>query len=181
MNILKINKPIVLVGLMGSGKTTIGYRLALQLGLPFFDSDKEIEKSACCSISDIFYYAGEAYFRKIEHQTMKALLEKPEGKIIATGGGSYINPDVKNLINEKGLSIWINASLDVIVERVSRRNTRPLLEHGDKRQILQSLMEERYPVYAESHITISSDNKTHAETVKMIINAINQYFGDENY
>lgn len=172
-----LRKPIVLVGMMGSGKTTLGSRLATSLGVPFYDTDKEIEKIACCSISDIFYYAGEEYFRKVEKQVIDALLEDSGAKIIASGGGSFVHPEVRKVIKEKALSVWIKASAHILLERVSRRNDRPLLETGDKKAIIETLTSKRYPIYSEADITVSSDNYTHVETVKNIITAIKKHYG----
>ncbi|MBN9543242.1 MAG: shikimate kinase [Alphaproteobacteria bacterium] len=170
-----LRTPIVLVGMMGSGKTTLGSRLAASLNAPFYDTDKEIEKIACCSISDIFYYAGEEYFRKVEKQVIDALLTDSIPKVIASGGGSFIHPEVRKVIKDKALSIWIKASAHVLLERVSRRSDRPLLETGDKRTIIEALTSQRYPIYSEADIIVTSDNHTHIETVKHIITAIQKY------
>lgn len=170
-----IKKPIVLVGMMGSGKTTLGNRLAATLGVAFYDTDKEIEKIACCSISDIFYYAGEEYFRSVERQVVSALLSDKTPKIIASGGGSFVDAEIRNLIKQHALSIWIKASTHILLDRVSRRNDRPLLENGDKKVIIETLTSQRYPIYSQADLTVSSDNNTHLETVKHIINALEKY------
>lgn len=175
MNISNNCKPIVLVGLMGSGKSTIGSKLANYLSVPFFDTDKEIEKISCCSISDLFYYAGEEYFREVETKTIASLLNDGRMKVIATGGGAFVNYNIRKMVKEKAVSVWIKADLNVLLERVSRRNDRPLLENGDKKMILESLASVRYPIYSEADIIVSSDNKTQSETANNIINAMRKY------
>ena len=165
------HKPIVLVGLMGAGKSTIGRRLAAALSLPFTDSDAEIVEAAGCSIADIFEAYGETIFRDLEQRVMLRLLSQSPG-IIATGGGAFINPEIRSCIKEKSVSIWLRADIDVLIERVSRRDTRPLLKTGDKGIILSKLMEERYPIYAEADITIDSSAGLHETVVENILNAL---------
>src|SRR5579871_6787528 len=125
-NLLGLTCPVVLVGLMGAGKSTIGRRLARDIGLDFIDSDSEIMEAAGCSISDIFAIYGEDLFRDLEKRVMLRLLNH-EPVVIATGGGAFINPEIREAIREKAVSIWLRADLNVLVERVSRRNTRPIL------------------------------------------------------
>lgn len=168
---LKLSKPIVLVGLMGAGKTTVGRRLATVLNVDFIDSDQEIVEAAGCSISDIFELYGEDAFRDLEKRVMKRLLSKG-ACVIATGGGAFIQPLIREQIQEKAISVWLNANLDVLIERVSKRDTRPLLKNGDKQAIMQRLMDERYPIYAESHINIDSNNGPHEEVVDEIVKAL---------
>jgi shikimate kinase len=169
-----LEKPIILIGLMGSGKTTIGSRLAKRLDLPFIDTDEEVERQVGCSIANIFKYEGEDFFRKAEYKIVKKILAK-EPCIIATGGGAFINPAIRQLIDNFGISIWLRASLEVLLNRVVRRKTRPILEEGDKKQILQELIATRYPIYLESDITIDSDNFPHNMVVDSIITALDQY------
>jgi shikimate kinase len=171
---LPLTKPIVLVGLMGSGKSTVGYRLAKRLDLPFLDTDTEIERTIGCSISDIFAGAGEEYFRKLEQRTISELLTH-DPHILATGGGAFIQPETRALIKKKSVSVWLRADLDVLLERVSRRKTRPLLETGDKREILQKLIQERYPVYAEADVVVDSGTDSHGVAVDAIISAVAAY------
>ena len=155
---------IVLVGLMGAGKTSVGRSLADKLNLSFIDADEEIVKAAGCSIPDIFEMYGEKAFRDVEKRVIFRLLE--EGKqIIATGGGAFMNADIRQNIAEKGISLWLRAELDVLVERTSRRGGRPLLENGEPREILRGLIDERYPVYAEADIIVDSKAVTIEETV----------------
>lgn len=167
-NRMGLTKPVVLVGLMGAGKTTVGRRLAKELGLDFFDSDVEISEAAGCSISDIFAIHGEAIFRDLEQRVLQRLLGSPPC-VIATGGGAYIQQTIREAIADKGISIWLKADVDVLEDRVSRRNTRPLLENGDKREILSRLMEERYPVYAQADYTVNSAGGSHESIVHEIM------------
>ncbi len=176
---LKINKPVVLVGLMGAGKTSIGRRLAKKLGLSFCDIDREIEKNEGKSISKIFKEDGEEKFRLIEKNAIKSALDKGT-VIIATGGGAFINEGTRNLIKEKAFSVWLNAPLDILVERVSRKNTRPLLEKGDKKEIMKELMEKRYPIYEEADIIVESSTGPHYIVVGKIIEALGEYGEDKN-
>jgi shikimate kinase len=164
----------VLVGLMGAGKSTVGRRLARDLGLDFRDSDNEIQEAAGCSISDIFEIHGEGIFRDLEKRVIKRLLEGSP-LVIATGGGAFIQPHIREMISEFGISIWLRAELDVLVERVSRKNTRPLLEKGDKREILSDLMDKRYPVYEQADVIVNSDDGAHEKVVHDIIHALKQF------
>lgn len=168
---LQIKQPITLVGLMGAGKTTVGRRLAQLLEIPFVDSDQEIVEAAGCSISDIFELYGEDVFRDLEKRVMKRLLGQG-ACVIATGGGAFIQHSIRELIQEKSISVWLNAELDVLIDRVSRRDTRPLLKTGDKRAIMKRLMEERYPLYAEAHLNIDSNAGPHEEVVDDIVEAL---------
>jgi len=172
MNIT-LHKPLVLIGLMGAGKTTIGRRLASALSLNFVDSDSEIVEAAGCSIADIFEIYGETIFRDLEQRVLLRLVGS-EPCIIATGGGAFINPTIRAAIKEKAISLWLKADLDILVERVSRRDTRPLLKSGDKGSILSKLMEERYPIYAEADITIDSNAGLHETIVEKAIAALKQ-------
>lgn len=177
---LSLNKPIVLVGLMGSGKTTVGMKLANALGVPFYDTDKEIEKTYRCSLADIFYYAGVEYFRKAEYKVINDLLMDGRPKIIATGGeNSFINPEIRSLVKEQAISVWIKVGVDIIIERVAKRNKKLLLENGDRRNTIENLMNQRYEIYSEADIVIESDNKSHMQTVKMIVDSINSFTDNE--
>ncbi len=163
-----LNKPIVLVGLMGAGKSTVGKRLAGALDVDFVDSDNEIAEAAGCSISEIFETYGETMFRDLEKRVLTRLLSGG-ACVIATGGGAFMNEEIREQVKERTLSIWLRADLEVLVERVSRRDTRPLLKTGDKREILQRLMDERYPVYAQADITIDSNSGPHDTVVSDIL------------
>ena len=170
-NSIKLDKPLVLVGLMGAGKSTIGRRLASALSLSFVDSDNEIVEAAGCSISDIFEAYGEAIFRDLEQRVILRLVTNPSC-VIATGGGAFINPAIRAAIKEKAVSVWLRADVDVLLERVSRRDTRPLLKTGDKHTILEKLMDERYPIYAQADITIDSNAGQHETVVENILEAL---------
>lgn len=167
-NPLGLTKPIVLVGLMGAGKSTIGRRLAHELGVPFVDSDNEIAEAAECNISDIFAVYGEVIFRDLEERVLIRLLGE-EPRVIATGGGAFMNPDIRAAISGKAISIWLRADIEVLLERVSRRNTRPLLAKGDKRAILSRLMQERTPVYSLADIVVDNDTGHHDNVVNRIV------------
>ncbi|ASK86985.1 shikimate kinase 1 [Sphingorhabdus sp. SMR4y] len=165
------DRPIVLVGLMGVGKTTVGRRLAKRLGLDFVDADEEIEQAAGLTVEEIFNRFGEDYFRDGERRVIARLMDG-ERQIIATGGGAFMNPETRALIQEKALSIWLDADLDTLVKRVARRNTRPLLKSGDPAKILADLAEIRNPVYATAHIHIMGNDSPHEITVEKIIEAL---------
>ena len=165
---IKLHKPLVLVGLMGAGKSTIGRRLAAALGINFIDSDNEIVEAAGCSIADIFETYGEVIFRDLEQRVLLRLIGG-EPCIIATGGGAFINPVIRSAIAEKAISVWLKADLNTLLERVSRRDTRPLLKTGDKGTILSKLMEERYPIYEQADISVDSNAGLHETVVDNII------------
>lgn len=171
-----LSRPVVLVGLMGAGKSTIGRRLASVLGLPFIDSDNEIVEAAGCSIADIFEMYGEAIFRDLEQRVLLRLISS-EPCIIATGGGAFINPAIRTAIKEKAISVWLKADLDILLERVSRRDTRPLLKTGDKGAILSKLMDERYPIYGEADIIIDSNAGLHEAVVDNILGVLKKRAG----
>ena len=159
---------IVLIGMMGVGKSSVGRRLADRLNMPFADADDEIEAAADMTIAEIFERFDEDYFRDGERRVIARLIEG-EPKVIATGGGAFLNEETRALIKEKALSIWLNADLDVLVERVSRRNHRPLLQGKDPRQVLSDLGKIRNPIYAEANLHIASDSSPHARTVDLIL------------
>jgi shikimate kinase len=164
-------RTIVLVGMMGVGKTSIGKRLAQALDLPFRDADEEIERAAGCTIPQIFAEHGEAEFRAGERRVIARLLQEPP-QILATGGGAFMNPDTRQLIMEKALSVWLRADLDVLVRRVGRRDNRPLLKGKDARKTLAELMAVRDPVYAEADIAIETGDGPHQAAVTAIIDAL---------
>jgi shikimate kinase len=170
----RIDRTIVMVGLMGAGKTSIGRRLAQRLGLPFVDADHEIESAAGCTVEEIFERYGEAAFRDGERKIIQRLLEGPP-HVLATGGGAFMDPETRARIKAAGISVWLKADLDVLTRRVSRRTNRPLLKRGDPRDILAMLMEQRYPVYAEADICIDSLDAPTEMTVERVIEAIDQH------
>lgn len=162
------DRPIILVGMMGAGKTSIGKKLAERLHLPFADADDEIEKASGLKITEIFEQFGEEYFRDGERRVIARLLDGTP-TVIATGGGAFINAQTRALIKDKALSIWLNADLDILVERVSRRNHRPLLHGRNPRDVLIELGKLRAPIYALADIHACSDASPHAMTVDQIM------------
>ncbi|MEM6410207.1 MAG: shikimate kinase [Pseudomonadota bacterium] len=165
------NRTIALVGLMGAGKSTVGRRLADAMGREFCDSDNEIEKAAGLSISDIFALHGEAEFRRGEKRVLARLLQgKPH--ILATGGGAYLDAETRTLLREKAITVWLNADLETLWERVSRRTHRPLLRMPNPRRKLAELLEERTPIYSEADLVVESDDGPHSKTVDRILAAL---------
>ncbi|HEX8668481.1 MAG TPA: shikimate kinase [Allosphingosinicella sp.] len=164
---------IVLVGLMGAGKSTVGRRLAKRLGLPFLDSDEEIEKAADRSISEIFASFGEACFRDGERRVIARLVGGPP-KVIATGGGAFIDPQTRALIRERCVAVWLDADVETLAERVGRRDHRPLLKDKDPAQVLRDLAAVRNPIYAEAHIRIRSSSCPHEKAVDMVLEALRE-------
>ena len=169
-------RSVVLIGLMGAGKTAVGRRLANQLDLPFIDADGEIEVAAGASISEIFAEHGEAYFRQGERKVIARLLENGP-QVLATGGGAYMNPDTRVNIKSHGLSVWLKADIKVLMKRVGRRDNRPLLAAGDPEKVMKRLMEERYPIYAEADVTVESRDVPHDVIVGAVIDALADKLG----
>jgi shikimate kinase len=161
-------RSVVLVGIMGAGKSSIGRRLAARLGIPFVDADTEIEKAAGMSIAEIFTAHGEPYFRAGETRVIARLLEGGP-QVLATGGGAFMNPETRAAIRAKGLSVWLRATLEVLNRRIKRRGDRPLLKNSDPAETLRRLIEERYPVYAEADVTVESRDVPHDTIVDEII------------
>ncbi len=168
---IDVPKPVVLVGLMGAGKSHIGRRLAQRLRIPFVDADHEIEKAAGRSIADIFREFGEQEFREGERRVIARLLDS-ENMVLATGGGAFMNDETRERILEGSISVWLRADLDLLVKRTSRRDNRPLLKTGDPREILQRLIDERYPVYAQADITVDSVDGPGGVTVNRVVDAL---------
>ena len=170
---LFLDRSIVLVGLMGAGKSTVGRRLARRLRLPFADSDEEIERAADHSIPEIFDRFGEANFRDGERRVIARLIDGAP-KVIATGGGAFMNDETRRLILDRCIAIWLDADVDTLAERVSRRDNRPLLKDKDPAAVLRQLAEVRKPVYAEAHLRIRSDPSPHERTVDTIVEALRE-------
>lgn len=168
------DRPIVLVGLMGAGKSTVGKRLARRLGMEFVDSDSEIELAASHSIAEIFGRFGEESFRDGERRVIARLIEGPP-KVIATGGGAFMNDRTRALILERCVAVWLDADVETLAERVSRRDTRPLLKDKDPLLLLRDLAGSRNPIYAEAHIHIRSHPMPHDQAVERIIEALAQW------
>lgn len=171
---LDLPRSLVLVGLMGAGKTSVGRRVANRLGLDFVDADQEIELAAGCSISEIFARFGEAEFRNGERRVIARLLERPV-HVLSTGGGAFMDAQTRSLIRMRGLSVWLRADLDVLVARTARRDSRPLLKTGEPRAILQNLMDVRYPIYAEADLVVDSDNRPPDETAERVIRRLRDH------
>lgn len=170
------DRPIVLIGMMGAGKTTVGRRLAARLGRHFVDSDEEVEKAAGMSIEDIFAARGEADFRAGEVKVIARLL-KEAGIVLGTGGGAFMNPETRGLIRQSAVSVWIKADFELLFQRVSRRSNRPLLKTANPRETLQKLIDARYPTYAEADITITSRDVPQDQVASEVIDAIVAHFG----
>ena len=167
------NRTIVLVGMMGAGKSSIGRRLASELNLPFVDADAEIEAAAGMAISEIFEVHGEPYFRSGEARVIARLLESGP-QVMASGGGAFINPQTRALIGARGISVWLKADLDILLRRIKRRSDRPLLKTDDPERTLQRLIDERYPIYAEADVTIHSRDVSHEAIVADIVAALTE-------
>lgn len=164
-------RSIVLIGLMGAGKTIVGSRLGKRLCLPFTDADDEVVTAAGCSIGDIFDIYGETAFREVENRVITRLLNTGQ-KVLATGGGAFMDPEIRAMIKKKGVSVWLRADINVLFRRTQRHDRRPLLNIGDARATLEKLMNERYPVYAEADIIVDSGDETPAATTKRAADAI---------
>jgi shikimate kinase len=170
-------KTIVLVGLMGAGKSCIGQRLAHRLGLAFVDADHEVERAAGCSIAEIFERHGEANFRDGERRVIARLLDNPV-HVLATGGGAFMDPRTRALIGERAISIWLRADLDLLLRRVARRNDRPLLQVAEPRQKLAELMTQRHPVYAEADIAVDSADGPPDVTLERVVEALESFLAN---
>jgi shikimate kinase len=166
-----IRRTLVLVGLMGAGKSCIGRRLATRLDLPFIDADREIEDAAGCSIPEIFERHGEQAFRDGERRVILRLLDGPVC-VLATGGGAFMDPRTRQTVRGRAISIWLRADLDLLTRRVARRNDRPLLQVDDPRRKLEELIAVRYPVYAEADVTVDSQDGPPDATLERVIAAL---------
>ena len=170
---VKLYRTVALVGMMGAGKSALGRRLAHKLNVPFHDADAEIERAAGCSISEIFARYGEPAFRDGERRVIARLLGE-EPHILATGGGAFIDPETRERFKESAVSVWIKAPVDVLLERTSRRDSRPLLRDGNPRDTLERLLATREPIYAQADVTIDSEEGPHHIAVDQIIEALKQ-------
>lgn len=169
-------RSVVLVGLMGSGKSCIGKRMAGRIGVPFVDADAEIEQAASLSIKEIFDKYGEEVFRDGERRVMARLLQGPPG-VISAGGGAFMDAGTRAVIKERGASVWLRADLDTLVSRTKGRNHRPLLNKGDPRETLAELMRVRYPVYAEADVVVDTGVDNPNVTCERVLAALEQHFG----
>lgn len=168
---------IALVGLMGVGKSTVGRRLAHRLTMPFVDADHEIEEAAGMTVADIFSALGEAEFRAGEARVMKRLLEGPP-IVLATGGGAMLNPDTRILLKRHATTVWMRADLEVVAERVQRRDTRPLLRGRDPLETLKTLADARYPIYAEADLVVEVGGGAHAQAVETIVRSLRRHWAE---
>lgn len=169
---------IVLIGMMGAGKSSVGRRLARTLGIPFLDADTEIEKAAGMSIPEIFEKHGEPYFRAGERRVVARLLEEGPS-IVATGGGAWMDPETRQRVEAGGISVWLKADLDVLLKRVKRRGNRPLLNNGDQRATLEKLLAVREPVYADADLEVLSRDVPHEVMVEEMLAALSQHLAKE--
>jgi shikimate kinase len=171
---MKVTQTITLVGLMGSGKSSIGWRLAKTLGLPFFDSDRELEMAARCSVKEIYELWGKQAFQEAEKRVIKRLLSNPI-HVLSTGDSAFVSEETRTLLKEQTLTIWLKADLDIIHERVSRRRTRPQLLTGDALSILKTLEKERASLYSQADLVVESQHNGHEETVASILEKLQAY------
>jgi shikimate kinase len=169
-------RPIVLVGLMGAGKTSVGRRLAEKLGIPFVDADHEIEAAAGKPIKEIFADHGEAYFREGERRVIQRLIGNG-AQVLATGGGAYMNDETRARIEEHGISVWLKAALPLLMKRVAKRQDRPLLQADDPETVMSALIDKRYPIYALADVTVESRDVQHSQMVNDVIRALAQWDG----
>jgi len=175
----RLDRPVVLVGLMGVGKSTVGRRLARRLGLPFIDSDSEIEETVGLPWGELFERYGEADYRDGERRLVARLVDG-QVRVIATGGGVFVDPRTRQLLNERTITVWLDAPVDILAERTGRRDTRPLLKNGDRKGTLEQLAKAERQAYAEAHIHVKSGVGAHREVVEDIVRAIEGYLGNGN-
>ena len=171
-------RTLVLVGLMGAGKTAVGKRVAARLGLGFIDADHEIEAAAGCTIPDIFQRYGEPAFRDLERRVIARLMHDPV-QVLSTGGGAFMDPQTRAVVAEHGLSVWLKAELSVLAARTAKRSNRPLLRQGDPKAVLEGLMERRHPIYALADMTVESRDGPVEETVDRVLAAIEAHLAAE--
>jgi len=170
----RLDRPVVLVGLMGVGKSTVGRRLARRLGLPFVDSDSEIEETVGLPWGELFERYGEADYRDGERRLVARLIDG-EVRVIATGGGVFVDPRTRELLKDRTITVWLDAPVDVLAERTGRRDTRPLLKNGDRKETLERLARIEREAYAQAHIHVKSGNGAHREVVEEIVRALEDY------
>jgi len=176
-SIKRLDRPVVLVGLMGVGKSTVGRRLARRLGVPFVDSDSAIEDASGFSAAEVYERYGESDFRDGERRLVARLVEG-EIRVIATGGGAYVDPRTREILNQRAITVWLDAPVDILTERTARRDTRPLLRNADPRGTLERLSDERRPSYAEAHIHIKSGDGAHRDVVDAIVEALETHLAN---
>ncbi|WP_430435983.1 shikimate kinase [Oceanibaculum nanhaiense] len=175
-----IPRTIALVGLMGAGKSAVGRRLAAQMGLPFIDADTAIEEAAGCTIEEIFARHGEPEFRDGERRVIQRLLDSEPVHVLATGGGAFVNEQTRARLKQQAVTIWLRADLETLLERVAKRSNRPLLKQGDPRMVLEKLIADRYPIYAEADIVVDTAPGPVEETVERVLNALTGFLDHES-
>jgi shikimate kinase len=172
----RIAKTIALVGLMGAGKSSIGRRLAHRLTLPFIDADSEIEAAAGATIEEIFQRHGEAAFRDGERRVIARILDGPV-HVLATGGGAFMDASTRTLLRARAISVWLRADIELMLARVGRRGNRPLLKSGEPRAVLEQLIAQRYPIYAQADITVDSVDGPPEATLERVMAVLAASFG----
>jgi len=175
----RLDRPVVLVGLMGVGKSTVGRRLARRLGVGFIDSDAAIEDAAGLSPAEVFERYGEHDFRDGERRLVARLVDEGHARVIATGGGAYVDPRTRELLNERAITIWLDAPVDILAERTSRRDTRAQLRNGDPKGTLERLASERRSSYQQAHIHVKSGAGAHKDVVEAIVQALDDYLAKD--
>jgi shikimate kinase len=170
----RLDRPIVLVGLMGVGKSTVGRRLARRLGLPFVDSDSEIEDAVGLPAGEVFERYGEDDYRDGERRLVARLIDG-EVRVIATGGGVFVDPRTRALLNDRAITVWLDAPVDILAERTARRDTRPLLKNGDPKDTLERLAKIERDAYAQAHIHVKSGDGAHKDVVAAIVQALDDH------
>lgn len=175
----RLDRPIVLVGLMGAGKSTVGRRLARRLGVPFVDSDAAIEDAAGLSPAEVFERYGEQEFRDGERRLVARLVDEGQVSVIATGGGAFIDPRTRELLNRRAITVWLDAPVDILTERTSRRDTRVQLRNGDPKATLERLASERRQAYEQAHLHIKSGSGAHREVVDAIVRALDGHLKEK--
>jgi len=170
------NRSIVFVGLMGAGKTAIGRKVATTLSLPFVDSDQEIESVSRMTVPELFERYGETEFRALEQRVILRVLENGP-QVLSTGGGAFMNAQTREAIASHGVSVWLRAEIDLLMERVSKKQNRPLLKSADPRAVLERLMAERYPVYAEANVTVPTRDDRKEVIAAEVVDALCRHFG----
>ena len=175
-----MRRTIVLIGMMGAGKTTTGFGLAQRLGIQFIDSDREIEKMEGLSTVEIFEQKGEEYFKEIEKKVIKKILNTTKPQVLSIGGNAYDNEDVRRIIKEKAISIFLDVDLDVLIKRVERRNNRPILEGKNKAEIMTQIYDEKYSTYSTTDIVVNTTYLNKDTTINVITQLIGDYINNYN-
>lgn len=170
-----LDRPVALIGMMGSGKTQIGRALSTTLNIPFFDADKEIEAAAGSDINGIFEYYGEAAFRDVERRVIRRLAEHKGASILSTGGGAVVDPQTRSLLHENTIMIWLDADVDTLYNRIKNHTDRPLLKTENPRQTLADLLDSRREIYGQAHLTIKSEDVDLSQTLTQLLNALYEY------